>query len=169
MILKQIKYILLLIVVACSSNLESELKNKSINSVKLALLDPNSFELISYSLDTIFVHTKLMEILSIDSSLIDSYKYTLNQLEDQKNVEGLLKDTYDEYLVELNRVERQIDSLTSVINNTPETIIKYQSFTRYYSSNRFGLRVINEIRVTFSPTGYVLDVTNLDNNEKVYN
>jgi len=157
MVLKQIKYMLLLIVVACgSSSKEVDFQELSINAVKNELLDPNSFELIKYSLDTTMVHAESLFLLGVDSSLVDTYNSLLDLYKNDVD-----KQDYEEYTLKMNDVNRRMDSCKSLLNE-PDRVSGYRTFVRYYANSKGGLRVINEMKVTLNPEGIVLKTYSLD-------
>ena len=151
----------MLVVFACSSSSkEIDFQELAINAVKNELLDPNSFELIKYSLDTNYLHEEMMRLISNDSMEIRSAKGGLDIWESSKNDFG--KDNYDEYLVQLKEAELRIDSNFSVINNTTDSIVGYRSFIRYYANSKGGMRVINQMGVAFDYKGLVVNTISLD-------
>jgi hypothetical protein len=154
---KYTKYLLILIIVACgSSSKEVDFQELSINAVKNELLDPNSFELIKYSLDTIYNHEEALILLRLDSSKVDIYNNLL-----YLSVELDEKEKYNEYLDALNDTQRRIDSSKSLLDN-PDMISKYRATVLYYSNGKGGMRVINKMGITFNLEGIVGSTYSLD-------
>jgi len=158
---KYIKYILILIIVACgSSSKEVDFQELSINAVKNELLDPNSFELIKYSLDTTFLHEELLRKIGNDSLEMRSAQGGLEIWEDMKNDYG--KDNYEEYLVKLKDAEKRIDSNLSLLNSVPDSIFEFRGYIRYYANSKGGMRVINQMGIYFDSKGLVINTISLD-------
>ena len=156
MILKQIKYILLLIIVSCSSSSkEIDFQELSISAVKSELLDPNSFELIKYSLDTIFLHEGARRNISNDSmELAYAMDYAMS----------IGEETYEDRRIkeDIIKYERSIDSNESLIKNAPDTIVKYLGYVRYYANSKDGRRLINSYGITFNHKGLYVSQLSLD-------
>ena len=170
---KSTKYIVLLIVVACSSgSKERELKNESINAVKLKLLDAKSFELIRYSLDTTFLHQLVNDYIIDDLQWKNDVEHNISELSPRltksSRKDGYVYETLVVWKNLVNRIESSIESDKFLIKNVPDTIIGYKCFVRYYSNSQLGLRVINEVRVTLSPTGDVIGLANLEAKQELW-
>lgn len=152
--MKYLRYILSLIVVACSSgSKEIDFQELSINAVKNELLDPNSFELIKYSLDTIYNHEEALIFLRHDSIMGDWYIKML--VSDDGN------EIYNYYLDGLKRISQRMDSSKSLLDN-PDMISKYRATVLYYSNGKGGLRVINKMGISFNLEGIVGSTYSLD-------
>ena len=159
--LKYTKYLLLSIVVACSSK-ETEYKDLAITHLKTFLLDPKSFELINYQLDTIRLSYQVQEELFrvrdiIESNIIDTTccdpEIWLDSLRSRK-------DRVTEMLILLDK----LDSNPSL--NTP---IGYQSVVRYYYTRANRERVIHTIGINHDMNGNVLEeISILDDKSYIF-
>ncbi len=143
--------------VSCQSDFES----KSISAVKSELLDPNSFELIKYDLDTNTLHWWLKLQVQIDSLDVDLDQQRVAIWEDSKNSYG--KTYYEEAVTDLNKAKRSLDSNSALLKSSPDTIVGYSAKVRYYANSRGGQRVINEMRVSFNHKGFITGTAELDN------
>ena len=154
---KYTKYLLILIIVACGSNSkEVDFQDLSINAVKNELLDPKSFELIEYSMDTIFLHEGARFNISNDSLSLYYQEGTLAMMTGGETyVERGIREDIAKY-------KRSIDSNQSLINNSPDTIVKYLSRVRYYTNSKDGMRVINWMGITFNHQGLFVSTLRLD-------
>jgi len=146
MILKQIKYILLFIVVSCSSK-ETEYKDLAITYIKTYLYDPKAFELINYQLDTLrWSDQVLVEYDSIDELDEEFFDYdTLASLSNYFKVaelSDLLDNLEDNYKL--------------------DTMVGYQSVVRYYYTRANRDRVIHTLSVYHDMNGNILRMISLD-------
>ena len=143
--------------VACQSDFES----KSISAVKNELLDPNSFELIKYDLDTTTLHWWLKLQIQMDSLDVDVDQQRVAIWEDSKNSYG--KSYYEEAVADLNKAKHSLDSNSALLKSSPDTIVAYSAKVRYYANSKGGQRVIGEMRVSFDHKGFVTGTSELDN------
>lgn len=158
---KYTKYLLVIILVACSSgSKEIDFQESAINAVKNELLNPDSFELIKYSLDTIFLRNNILLKIKMDSFEIKSAEVGLETWKESYSDAG--KDYYNKYLVQLEDAENRIDSNLSLINSVPDSIFEYRGNIRYYANRKGGMRVINEMFIYFDYKGIVVNTINLD-------
>jgi hypothetical protein len=137
-----LKYVVILIVVSCSSNSKEPIdredtkfdyKEESVNYVKKYILDPNSFELINFELDTVRLSYSIREDYLRFSDIIDTNYFPEPELSVKKD------SLYNMLLL--------LDELNS--NPTLDTAIGLQGNVRYYSINKSGQRVINTMGVVF--------------------
>jgi hypothetical protein len=107
-------------------------------------------------MDTIFLHELARFNISNDSLSLYYQEGTLAMMTGGETyVERGIREDIAKY-------KRTIDSNQSLINNSPDTIVKYLSRVRYYTNSKDGMRVINWMGITFNHQGLFVSTLRLD-------
>jgi hypothetical protein len=161
--------LLTLLFVSCS-NQEKRMVTMTEDMVKKELLDPNSYDRISYKMDTIRKSDYLKWDIVLDSMKRDFYQKLLNdkirsqniwdddftskyvqEIINENSIE--IKKYKDSVLLYSNRVTVKEKERKSIINTTKDNIIQYVVVLRYYAMSKGGLKVISEKHYPFDLNG----------------